>query len=270
VTVAAVATTVWLARDDGRERSGSSPVDFTPGDGSVVPADIVRDRIVAAIEQLTSAPFVSIESVGYTEGRRSDIVADVDRVAQRMTSIELVTENADVGEPRSAAPVVSELVLIGNDGWLRVLQPTQARDTPYQFIDATGSTEQYLQGAYTQLGRVFDSLTQLSALLATTPFRAERLERRTVDTDAVEGVKATFSTSDVGDFLDGNGLAAVESHDLAGETTFELWFDATGLRELVATGLQFQDGEALETSARIIYRVRQSLKIEAPGNTLPR
>ncbi len=180
----------------------------------------------------------------------------------------MISEGVDVGGPVSGAPLLSENVLIGDTLWIRILQPGQDPSTPFQGVDAAGRSEQYVERVYTQLGRVFDSLPQLAQLLEQVGFEAERLGRRGTADGELDGVRATFAAADVGAFLSSAGLAFVDGHDLTGETRFELWQDSTGLRELVATGVQFQDGEALETSARIVYRVADSGGVEAPTNTV--
>ena len=235
--------------------------DFTPTPGIDVDADAVRDELVVAIDQVVAAPFVSIESVGYTEGRWSHVTASVDVAGRGMSTLEMISDGVEVGAPASDAPLVSEMVLVGDDAWLRVLQPGQG-ETPFQFIDATGLSEQLLPAAYTQLGRVFDSLSQLSQLVATTPFEAQRLVARTINGVETVGVRATFDVGDVEQFLVDNDYATLQAdhdhdhdHGSADGTIFELWFDESGLRELVATGVQFQDGEALDTSARIAYQI---------------
>jgi len=267
--VAAVLSTVLLANTDKGTGPDDLSADFTPSAGSVVPSDDVRDELVEAIERLLAEPFVSIESVGFTEGRRSDIEASVDVAGQRMSSREVISERVEVGSPKSADHLVSEVVVLGDEAWLRILQPGQDANTPFQFIDASGTNHLYLQGAYTQLGRVFDSLSVLALLLTTTPFEAELLKPRTVDGDALDGARATFSSEEVAEFLEANELATTDHHSTE-TTTFEFWYDPSGLRQLVATGTQFQNGEALETSARISYRVESTLSVDAPRNTLPR
>ena len=150
VVVAAAVTTVLLTRTDEGGGTGELSADFTPESGSVVPSGDVRAQLVEALQRLLAEPFVSVESVGFTEGRRSDVVASVDVVGRRMSSRELISDGVQVGEPRSAHPLISELVVLGNDGWLRVLQPAESADTPFQFIDATGDVPVLLRpGAVT-------------------------------------------------------------------------------------------------------------------------
>ncbi len=72
---------VALNRSNGSSSPVSLSVDFAPAPGTAVDANEVRVNLVAAIERLAIAPFVTIKSVGYTESRRSDIEAIVDRAA---------------------------------------------------------------------------------------------------------------------------------------------------------------------------------------------
>lgn len=263
--VAGVGVLVLNRADDGGTHDDS--VDFTPAPGRVVPATDVANELKLAIEQLVAAPFVSIDSVGYVEGRRSDVASKIDVAAQTASSREVVTDGAEVGDPVGTAVIVSEYVIAGSSLYLRVLQPDQDPATPFQIVDAAGQNDKFLFGPYSFLGRIFDSLLPLSALIDQVPFGAERLEPRSIDGHMVQGVRATFRAAAVLAFLAANRLENVSADAIAGNSVFELWYDADGLRQLVATGVQFEDGEALDTSARVTYSVRDSIEITTPQNT---
>lgn len=264
-----VVVVLVFARPGGGSGGGDEPsADFTPVPGEPVPADDVRDEIVDAIDRLLAAPSVEIRSLGYSDGRRSEQRATVDLVGASVISQERLSDGVGLGGAALDDPIVSDVVVIGDRMWLRVLQPGQDDSTPFQVIDEPVLAAEFVAGAFTQQGRMFDALDQVQLLLRQQPFEAERLPERSSGGTRSNGVRVAFRTPDVMTFLSENELAFVGPSDVPGATVFEFWYDAGGLRELVATGLHFHDGEALETAARLSYRIVDRATIEPPTNTV--
>jgi hypothetical protein len=243
------------------------PTDFTPDPGVDVPADSVKGEVIAAIEQLAAEPFVRIVSVNFNSSSRADFDALVDVAGARMSYRETFSTGVEVGGPISS-PIVAEMTIIADQGWIRVLQPGQDADTPYQLLDLTGLSEQNLLGAFTDRSRLFGSLQVLRQLVAEVPMEAQRLDAAELDDVELQRVRVTFRAPDVSAFLAVNNLETVGASGVPGATTFEFWFSADGLRSLVATGIQFQDGEAIPTSARVTYQPIDTLSIVAPTNVV--
>jgi hypothetical protein len=280
VAVAALAGLgLYAQRDDPPVQTTNLDL-FLPAPGSVVEASSVRDEVVTAIRGLLAEPLVHVDGVGYSTGTRSDLSVDIDAASGAVRWRELISTDAAVGEPASDSPMISEYVLIGEDHYLRVLQPGQDPSTPFQVLDASGMSTKLVAGAYTQGGRIFDSLDVLARVLGQVDFSAERLEPREINGTRAQGVRAVFSTEDVMEFLGDAGLEVVahQEHDEVGHeeedgaeaTTFELWYTGERLVELVATGQQPHDGEAIEDVAvRLTYRTEDPGAITAPPDTVP-
>jgi hypothetical protein len=91
-------------------------------------------------------------------------------------------------------------------------------------------------------------------LVTEVPFEAELLGERAFDGTAVSGARARFEAADIGRWLESSGLERVVSPH-GGETVLELWWSHDHvLRRLVASGVQYHDGEALDdVSATVDY-----------------
>jgi len=271
VTVLLVVAAVAVSTEGGPDRSEANPDRFEPPTGSEVAAASVRRPLAEAIAGLLEEPFVRIEAVDYRSGNRSDVTATVDVGRGAVSSRERISRGAAIGDPPSESPTVFEYIVLGTDQYLRILQPGQDPATPFQVIDASGTAAKLAEGAYTVEGRIFDSLDVISRLVQEVPFRATRLEARSIDGLEVAGVGAEFSAHDVADFLATSELETIGSDEVvAGATAFEFWYSNRQLVQLVATGTQFHDGEAIsDVGVRITYRAVGPRPIVAPINTVP-
>ena len=252
----------------GKDRAEDRSESFAPAPGTPVAADTVRSDIESAIGSLAAAGYVEVDAVSFVGGQRFDLEIAVDATRRAMRSREAVTGVTAIGDPAGPNPIVSELTVIDENLYLRVLQPGQDPDTPFQRIAATHEAEDLLAGAFTNGGRIFDSLDVLAQVVRSVPFHAERLPPKKIDGVRAQGARATFDAALVAGFLHDRELEVVDGDGLDGSTVFEFWYSGGVLVELVATGVQFHDGEALRVAARVDYRVAVARPIDAPLRTV--
>lgn len=239
---------------------------FAPAAGTPLDAATATTQGVAAIDALLAVPYVEVRSLAYTDGARYDLEVTVDRPATALVMREVLTTPAEPGDPRSSEPIVSERVMLGATMHARIIQPGEAAVPPYQTLDITGREAEFLESAYTQQGRVFDSLGVIRRLIGEVPFGAERLDERRLDGSKVTGIRFRFEATEVAEWLISSGLEPSATTAHPEPTVVELWSSDAMLRRLVATGVQFQDGEGLEDVAAVIdYRATEKPSISAPG-----
>lgn len=260
-----VALTVWP------DSPSTVTVDdqFVPVAGVAVASEQVTPELEAAVSALMAEPFVRVESVGYITGMRSDLTVALDAQRRAVSWTELLSPIAAVGDPASKTPTRSQYVVIDGDVFVRIVAPGADPNTPFQKISDAVQVDDFVSTGYTDLGRVFDSLDQLAQLHREVPFAAERLPDRTIDGQGVRGFRTMFAATAVVEFLRTNSLEVIGDDEIGGTSTFEIWFSTERLVQLVATGTQFQDGEAIDDVAvRLTYRPDPSGVVVPPSNTV--
>jgi hypothetical protein len=239
---------------------------FAASTGTSLDRETATAQGVAAIDALLAVPYVEVRSLAFTDGARYDLEVTIDRSATALVVRELLTTPAEPGDPQSSEPIVSERVMLGATMHARIIQPGESAVPPYQTLDIAGREAEFLEGAYTQQGRVFDSLGVIRRLIGEVPFGAERLDERRVDGSTATGIRFTFEATEVAQWLISSGLEPAATTAHPEPTVLEVWSTGGTMRRLVATGVQFQDGEGLDDVAAVIdYRMIEQPSISAPG-----
>jgi hypothetical protein len=247
-----------------QEHSDDDP--FGAATGTPLDTAAAITEAISAIDALLAVPYVEVRSLAFSDGARYDLEATIDRPATALVVRERLTTPAQRGDPPSDEPVVSERVMLGATMYARIIQPDEATLPPYQALDIAGRESEFLESAFTQQGRVFDSLGVIRRLISEVTFEAERLGERRVDGSKLVGIRFTFESTEVAQWLIASGLEpeATTAHPEA--SVLEVWSTGGTMRRLVATGVQFQDGEGLDDVAGVIdYRVIPKPLISTPG-----
>jgi hypothetical protein len=237
-------------------------VTFKPG--APTPARDILVSLQEAVKGLENSGALQVNALIDDFTGRVEVTTTIDPGTNSSTSTEVRDVPAD-----AASKLTTDQVLIGTTAYVRTSQTGEA---PHEYAKVPLSAPEadvWRAGSYTLKGRLFDSLSVLGGLVGEVAFSAESLGNHTYAGDLLVGYRVALQPSDVLAYLVAKWAVVADSPHLEADlapTVFELWIDSAGvLRRVVATGTQFEDGEALlDSRFEISYKPLKSAVIKAP------